>query len=193
MEDYGVAYGFNNLPRSSPNKAATIGQPLPLSSLADIVRNQSAMAGWTEVMPLSMCIIPIPVTHRGGPSSILCRVEANAGSVLCSHDENFAFLNRKDDGTTAVRLANPKTAEYQVVRTSLLPGLLKTIRENRSVALPLKVFEVADVALKDDTRERRVSLYIRRPTADRRALTMPIQARNEKRFGAAFCSKSASA
>ncbi len=53
MEDYGVAYGFNNLPRSSPNKAATIGQPLAISSLSDLVRHQCAMAGWTEVMPLS--------------------------------------------------------------------------------------------------------------------------------------------
>ncbi len=78
-------------------------------------------------------------------------------TVLCSHDENFNFLNRKDDGKTAVRLANPKTQEYQIVRTSLLPGLLKTIRENRGVALPIKVFEVSDVALKDDSRERRVS------------------------------------
>ena len=40
--------------------------------------------------------------------------------ILCSHDENFAWLNRTDDRNTAVKLANPKTAEYQVVRTSLL-------------------------------------------------------------------------
>jgi phenylalanyl-tRNA synthetase beta chain len=78
--------------------------------------------------------------------------------VLCSHDENFAWLNRKDDGKTAVKLANPKSLEYQVVRTSLLPGLLKTIRENRNVALPVKVFESADIVVKDETRERRVSI-----------------------------------
>lgn len=130
MEDVGIAYGFNNLPRSSPNKSATIGRPLPINKLSDIVRAESAMAGWTEVMPL----------------------------VLCSHDENFAWLNRKDDGKTAVKLANPKSLEYQVVRTSLLPGLLKTIRENRNVALPVKVFESADIVVKDETRERRVSI-----------------------------------
>jgi phenylalanyl-tRNA synthetase beta chain len=53
MEDVAIAYGFNNLPRSSPNKSATIGQPLMLNKLSDIVRYESAMAGWTEVMPLS--------------------------------------------------------------------------------------------------------------------------------------------
>ncbi|CAK7214057.1 phenylalanine--tRNA ligase subunit beta [Sporothrix bragantina] len=143
MEDAAVAYGFNNLPRSSPNKSATIGQPLLINKLADIVRQETAMAGWIEVMPL----------------------------ILCSHDENFAWLNRKDDGTTAIKLANPKTAEYQVVRTSLLPGLLKTIRENKSVALPLMISEVSDVAFKDDTQERR--------------------ARNERHWAAAYSSKSA--
>jgi len=53
MEDVAIAYGFNKLPRSSPNKAATIGQPLLINKLTDIVRYESAMAGWTEVLPLS--------------------------------------------------------------------------------------------------------------------------------------------
>jgi phenylalanyl-tRNA synthetase beta chain len=141
MEDVAIAYGFNNLPRSSPNKASTIAQPLMINKLGDIVRQESAMAGWVEVMPL----------------------------ILCSHDENFAWLNRKDDGTTAVRLANPKTAEYQVVRTSLLPGLLKTIRENKKHSVPIKVFEVSDVAFKDLSLERK--------------------SRNERHFAAAWYGK----
>ncbi|EHK96270.1 putative Phenylalanyl-tRNA synthetase beta chain [Glarea lozoyensis 74030] len=127
MEDVAIGYGFNNLPRTSPNKSSTIAQPLLVNKLGDIVRMEAAMAGWSEVMPL----------------------------ILCSHDENFAWLNRKDDGTTAVRLANPKTAEYQIVRTSLLPGLLKTVRENKKHSVPIKVFEVSDVAFKDLSLERK--------------------------------------
>lgn len=138
MEDVAIAYGFNNLPRSSPNKSATIARALPINKLADIVRMEAAMAGWSEVMPL----------------------------ILCSHDENFAWLNRVDNGSTAIRLANPKTAEYQVVRTSLLPGLLKTIRENKKHSVPIQVFEVSDVAFKDESLERK--------------------ARNERHFAAAW-------
>jgi phenylalanyl-tRNA synthetase beta chain len=100
------------------------------------------MAGWSEVLPL----------------------------ILCSHDENFAWLNRKDDGNTAVKLANPKTTEFQVVRTSLLPGLLKTIRENKAHSVPMKIFEVSDVAFKDMSLERK--------------------SRNERHFAAAFYGKS---
>ena len=77
--------------------------------------------------------------------------------VLCGHDEAFRFLNREDDGKTVVRLANPKTVEFQVARPSLLPGLLKTIKENTSVRLPLMITEVADVVLKDSSAERGVS------------------------------------
>ncbi len=142
MEDVAVAYGFNKLPKAFPGKSGTVGQPLMVNKLGDIVRLEAAMAGWSEVMPL----------------------------ILCSHDENFAWLNRKDDGNTAVKLANPKTAEYQVVRTSLLPGLLKTIRENKHHSVPIKVFEVSDVAFKDLSLERK--------------------SRNERHFAAAWYAKS---
>ncbi|PLB46789.1 phenylalanyl-tRNA synthetase [Aspergillus steynii IBT 23096] len=141
MEDVAIAYGFNNLPRSFPSKSGTIAQPLPINKLSDIVRMEAAMAGWSEVLPL----------------------------ILCSHDENFAWLNRKDDGNTAVKLANPKTLEFQVVRTSLLPGLLKTIRENKHHSAPMKIFEVSDVAFKDLSLERK--------------------SRNERHFAAAWYGK----
>ncbi|KAJ5122085.1 Phenylalanine--tRNA ligase beta subunit [Penicillium atrosanguineum] len=142
MEDVAIAYGFNNLPRSFPSKSGTIAQPLPVNKLTDIIRMETAMAGWSEVLPL----------------------------ILCSHDENFAWLNRKDDGNTAVKLANPKTQEFQVVRTSLLPGLLKTIRENKAHSVPMKIFEVSDVAFKDLSLERK--------------------SRNERHYAAAYYGKS---
>lgn len=141
MEDYSIAYGFNKLPRVYPNKTAAVSAPLPINKLADIVRLETASAGWTEVMPL----------------------------ILCSHEENFEWLNRVDDGTTAIKLANPKTAEYQLVRTSLLPGLLKTINSNKHHSVPMKIFEVSDVGFKDETQERK--------------------SRNERHFAAAIMGK----
>jgi phenylalanyl-tRNA synthetase beta chain len=141
MEDFAIAYGFNKLPRIYPNKTAAVAAPLPMNKLGDIVRVEAAMAGWNEVMPL----------------------------ILCSHDENFAWLNRKDDGKTAIKLANPKTAEYQIVRTSLTPGLLKTINSNRHHAVPIKIFEVSDVGFIDLAQERKT--------------------RNERHFAAAIMGK----
>lgn len=80
-------------------------------------------------------------------------------------------MNRIDDNNTAVKIANPKTLEFQVVRTSLIPGLLKTVRENRSHPLPIKIFETSDVVFKDTSRER--------------------QARNERHAAAVWCNKTA--
>lgn len=80
-------------------------------------------------------------------------------------------MNHEDDNNTAIKIANPKTLEFQVVRTSLIPGLLKTIRENRSHSLPIKVFETSEVVFKDVSRER--------------------QARNERHAAAVWCNKSA--
>ncbi|KAG6854848.1 hypothetical protein C0991_012038 [Blastosporella zonata] len=142
MEDAAIAYGFNNLPHTFP-ATSTVAQPLAISKLSDIVRQEWALAGWVEVLPL----------------------------ILCSHEENFEFLNHVDDGKTAVKIANPKTLEFQVVRTTLIPGLLKTIRENRSHPLPIKIFETSDVVLKDTSRER--------------------QARNERHAAAVWCNKTA--
>lgn len=53
MEDLGIAYGFNKLPRMSVNK--TVGAPLSINKMTDIVRFESGMAGWSEVMPLILC------------------------------------------------------------------------------------------------------------------------------------------
>ncbi|KAF1958307.1 phenylalanyl-tRNA synthetase beta chain [Byssothecium circinans] len=141
MEDYAIAYGFNKLPRYYPTKSAAVAAPLPINKLGDIVRLESAAAGWIEALPL----------------------------ILCSHEENFEWLNRKDDGKTAVKLANPKTAEYQIVRTSLLPGLLKTINSNKHHSVPIKVFEVSDVGFIDLSQERK--------------------SRNERHFAAAIMGK----
>lgn len=48
-----------------------------------------------------------------------------------------------------VQLSNPSTQEFQIVRTSLLPGLLKCLKENKAENVPQKLFEVSDTVVKD--------------------------------------------
>ncbi|OLY85532.1 Phenylalanine-tRNA ligase beta subunit [Smittium mucronatum] len=143
IEDIAVAFGYNKIPRQMSN-ITTIAKPTPVNKLTNLMRKEIAFAGWTEVLSLS----------------------------LCSHDESFKFLQRVDNGNEAVVLANPKTIEYQVCRSLLLPGILKTIRENRSHSLPFKLFEVSDVILKDIEAK-------------------PLMSRNERRFCAVYSNQSA--
>uniref|UniRef100_A0AAV1V4Z7 phenylalanine--tRNA ligase n=1 Tax=Peronospora matthiolae TaxID=2874970 RepID=A0AAV1V4Z7_9STRA len=123
IEDIGIAYGFNNIPLSIP-QTQTIGMAQPLNKLGDLLRDEISRAGYIELL-----------TH-----------------ALCSHKENFEYLNREDDGHSAVVLSNPATIEFEVVRTSMLPGMLKTLQNNKAMSIKegLKLFEVSDVVVIDN-------------------------------------------
>jgi phenylalanyl-tRNA synthetase beta chain len=125
MEDVAIGYGFGKLVAAAHMpQTVTAGAQQPLNKLCDQLRNELAQAQFTEVLTLS----------------------------LCAHDENFDHLNHADDGS-AVRLANPKTQEYQVARTQLYVGLLKALQHNQKSALPLRIFEVSDVVWKSATHD----------------------------------------
>ena len=68
---------------------------------------------------------------------------------LCSRDDVATKMRKQIQDIPAVHISNPKTLEFQIARTSLLPGLLKTVQANRNMAIPLKLFEISDVVVKD--------------------------------------------
>lgn len=120
MEDVAIAFGYNNIQKSIP-KTITTGGEDPINKLSDMMRIELANSGFIECLTLA----------------------------LCSLDENFKFLNLKDDGS-AVKVDKPKTREFQCCRTSLLVGLLKSLAHNLKFGVPLKIFEVSDVILRTD-------------------------------------------
>lgn len=104
-------------------QTCTVGGEVPLNQLGDLLRDEIGRAGYVEVL-----------THG-----------------LCSIHDNFTALGRTP--SAAVSLSNPANVEYQVVRTTLLPGLLKTLQHNKSASFTggFKLFEISDVVLRDDT------------------------------------------
>ena len=58
---------------------------------------------------------------------------------------------------------------FEIVRASLLPGILKTLEHNKALSKPIKLFEISDVVLLDDTSD--------------------VGARNERRFAAVYVDK----
>ncbi|XP_053947191.1 phenylalanine--tRNA ligase beta subunit [Anastrepha ludens] len=141
-EDVAIAYGYNNIKKSLP-AFMHIAKQFPLNKLTEQLREQVAQAGFTEALTFT----------------------------LCSRDDIARKLNRSIDSIAAAHIANPKTLEFQVVRTTLLPGLLKTLVANRKMPLPLKLFEIGDIVVADDETE--------------------VGARNERRLCAVNCNKSA--
>jgi phenylalanyl-tRNA synthetase beta chain len=100
----------------------TVGQPLPINLFTDLLRAEIARAGYVEML-----------THG-----------------LCSRAENFTHLRRPVGPAAA--LSNPANIEYEVVRTTLLPGALKTLAHNKSISHKdgVKLFEISDVVIPVD-------------------------------------------
>ncbi|CAG9836260.1 unnamed protein product [Diabrotica balteata] len=120
-EDIAIAYGYNNIKRTFP-KTNTVGQQFSINKLTDLLRYPIAEAGFTEALTFTLCSRE-DISTKLGIASI--------------------------DSVPAVHISNPKTLEFQVCRTTLLPGILKTIAANKKMSLPLKIFEIADVVLRD--------------------------------------------
>ena len=90
-----IAHGYNNIQRLTPN-FASIGSEQPLNQLSDMLRSEAGMAGYTEILTWA----------------------------LCSRAENFGHMQLPHDAQGgAVSVGNPATAEFEICRTSLLPGV----------------------------------------------------------------------
>ncbi|CAA2998832.1 phenylalanine--tRNA ligase beta subunit, cytoplasmic [Olea europaea subsp. europaea] len=94
-------------------------KPQSLNQLSELIRMEIAMVGYSEVLTW----------------------------ILCSYKENFTMLNRKDDKATAAINGNPRSADFEVVRTSLMPGILKTIGHNKDHPKPIKVIRIFNAIL----------------------------------------------
>jgi len=123
-EDVAIAFGYNNIVKTIP-KTNTIAAQFPINKLSDALRNEIASSGFCEVLTFS----------------------------LCSRDDVSTKLRQSLDSCNAVHIANPKTLDFQVARTCLLPGILRTLSANRKMPLPLKLFEISDIVKKDSSKD----------------------------------------
>lgn len=143
MEDVGIAYGYDNIAKTLP-RSSTIATQIPLNKLTDSLRNEIARCGYTEALTFA----------------------------LCSEEQVSTLIRSKTGLDNAIKIKNPKTLEFQVARTCLIPGLLKTINSNKKAPLPIKLFEISDVVLRSDRHD--------------------VKAKNERHLAAVFYGNKAS-
>nr|CAG8517026.1 5482_t:CDS:10 [Entrophospora candida] len=151
----GTCHTYPNLnPRRMEAKVDYINACIGIKLNAiDIIKllNRMSLSATISDKDENLLLVDIPPTR----ADILHACDIMEDVAIAYGFNNIPKTFPNNDNKTAVKLANPKTAEYQVVRTSLLPGILKTVKENKKHSLPIKVFEVSDVAFKDDSQERR--------------------------------------
>jgi len=63
--------------------------------------------------------------------------------ILANEVDHYQKMRRK--AGRMIRLANPVSTEYSIVRNDLLPGLMKNLADNKHQAYPQGMFEVSDV------------------------------------------------
>jgi len=110
VEDVAIAFGYNNIIPETTS-SYTSGSQFPLNSLSDKIRGEVARCGYTEILTFS----------------------------LISEEDNFTKLRLNNDGSS-VKISNPATIEFQVVRTRLLPCLLKNIAIKQRSSTPFISF-----------------------------------------------------
>jgi phenylalanyl-tRNA synthetase beta chain len=125
-EDVAIGYGYDRISNELTRPIAA-GCPLSINELSDRIRREIVACGWNEVLTFS----------------------------LCATKDCYELLGLPRMGDCVV-LKNAKTIDYEIVRTKLLPGLLrvtKNVLEHPGTkgAIPLRLFEISDVVLLDST------------------------------------------
>jgi phenylalanyl-tRNA synthetase beta chain len=104
----------------------TIGEPHSVHRTANTVRQIMSGLGFTEVMNFTLI------------------------------NENAHYEKMRLKARNVIKLANPVSAEYTILRESLLPSLLKNLMDNKHESFPQRLFEVSDVGRMNQCAETRV-------------------------------------
>ena len=123
LEDLAIGYGYVNI-QPYLVPTMTVGQARQEELISQIVRSTLLGLGYVEVMSL-------PLTTEA---------------------EHFLRF-RQDVPAHYPRVANPKLVALKVVRTHLMTGLLQALYENRKRPMPLRLFEIDNVAILDPDAE----------------------------------------
>ena len=115
-EDLAISYGYNNIKKQLA-QTKTHGMQQPYNKLTDLFRDEMAMGGYTEFLTMA----------------------------LLSKEDMFTNLLSEEKDDKTVEISYSKTKEFQYMRSSLIPGILKSIEGNKANALPFKIFEISDV------------------------------------------------
>jgi phenylalanyl-tRNA synthetase beta chain len=96
-------------------KAVTVGEQHPAHRLANTVRQIMIGLGFLETMNFT----------------------------LTNERVHYEYMRTKPE--SLIKLANPVSMEYTIMRQSLLPGLMKNLADNKSESFPQRLFEASDV------------------------------------------------
>ncbi|KAL9246122.1 hypothetical protein vseg_019696 [Gypsophila vaccaria] len=118
----------------------------------DVMEDVAIAFGYNEIpkrMPARMSAPVKPLSLNELTDLIRYEIAMNGFTEVL----NWILCSRRDDPLATVVIENPRSADCEVVRSSLMPGILKTVGHNKDHRKPIKVFEVGDVVLLSDAND----------------------------------------
>jgi phenylalanyl-tRNA synthetase beta subunit len=140
--------------------------------VTDSIREQVAQAGYNEV--LTWVLLSFDDNYRFMQPKDVEGITIDLKELAKGSEGGSQLLEKPLvihpllASPKAITLSNPKSLDFQLVRTTLLPGLLKALANNQGqVELPIRLFECGDVGFQDTTTD--------------------VGARNQRRIAAIYC------
>lgn len=116
-EDLAISFGYNNIEKKI-TPTNCYGRQQPYNKLADLFRHEMAMGGYVEFLTMS----------------------------LLSEKDLYTNMLKKPDNLSA-KILYSSCKEFEYIRNSLIPGILKCIEANKANQLPYKIFEISDIVV----------------------------------------------
>ncbi len=135
VEDIGIAYGYDKFQGVLPREM-TFSSTRAIEIFSDSVRRLMIGLGYTEIVTLTL--------SNKQDEFLLMRMGEDAGGMA----------------GIATEMINPLGEEHTILRTWLIPSLLKILKSNRHRDLPQLIFEVGDVVLEHENKRRLAALGI---------------------------------
>ncbi len=124
----------------------------------DLVEEVAIGYGYYKLKPSFPSSVTIGKSHEAYKTANMARqIMIGLGFTevvnftLTNENLHFEKMLRKPE--KIIRLANPVSAEYTIMRGDLMPGLMKNLADNKHEGYPQKLFEVSDVVWLDKKTE----------------------------------------
>jgi len=128
----------------------------------DLVEEVAIGYGYYNIQPKLPSCVTVGKTHALRKLESLARrlmiglgYQEVMNFTLTNEDEQYDFMRTK--GSPLVKLLNPVSSEYSILRESLLPALMSTLKTNKHEKLPQRIFEVGEVIRSDPESETGVT------------------------------------
>lgn len=110
MEDVAIAYGYDNLPKRVPG-VNTVAAPLPINKLSDSARRELALAGFTEVAPLTLVSFSKSVNDTNVKIGLSVYYLSSAPTMKTSSSSTALMMVPRLSSWQTRRLSNTRLSE----------------------------------------------------------------------------------